>query len=148
MLSLAMIRVEPGSTPGIGNTIYEISFLAFSSFAGEVFCFLLFRLCAMFVAFLQGENWSHVILAVAVLEGFYDLPYYRYLVLGTTYYYIKSDNVDEDGTWTHWRYIPHLSALLATATYLTIGMTEPTLPGRYTCMSSSRIAVQCSTGYR
>lgn len=40
---------------------------------------------------------------------------------------------------------PHLSALLATATYLplTVGMTEPTLPGRYTYMSSSRIAVQC-----
>lgn len=27
---------------------------------------------------------------------------------------------------------------------LTVGMTEPTLPGRYTCMSSSHIAVQCS----
>lgn len=27
---------------------------------------------------------------------------------------------------------------------LTVGMTEPTLPGRYTCMSSSRIASQCS----
>lgn len=34
---------------------------------------------------------------------------------------------------------------------LTVGMTGPTLPGRYTCMSSSRIAVQysavqCSAG--
>lgn len=39
MLSVAMIRVEPGSTPGIGITISDISFLAFSSFVG---CLLLF----------------------------------------------------------------------------------------------------------
>lgn len=102
----------------------------------------LFRLsCDVFSLFCKGNS-SHVILAAAaVLEGFYDLPYYRYLVLvlGTTYY-IKSDKVDEEhgyigGTSSFrppgHRYLP-----------LTVGMTEPTLPGRYTCMSSSRSAVQ------
>lgn len=47
---------------------------------------------------------------------------------------------------------PHLSALLATATYLlqseltettSLVLTYPTLPGRYTCMSSSRSTVPC-----
>lgn len=40
MLSLAMIRVEPGSTPGIGITITENFFFVF---------------CGMFFRFLQGE---------------------------------------------------------------------------------------------
>lgn len=84
MLSLAMIRVEPGSTPGIGITITENTFFGLSRL-----------LCDVVFAFCKG-NWSHVILAAAVLEGFCDLPYYRYLVLGTTYYYIKSAKVDEE----------------------------------------------------
>lgn len=75
MLSVAVIRVEPGSTPGIGNTISEISFLPFSSFVG---CLLLFAR-------------SHLILAAAALEIFsiptycYYIHTYRYLVLETTY---------------------------------------------------------------
>lgn len=55
MLSLAMIRVEPGSTPGIGITITEQFFFVF---------------CVMFFCFFARENWSHVILAAAVLEIF------------------------------------------------------------------------------
>lgn len=86
----------------------------------------------------------------AVLEGFHDLPYYRYLVLGTTYY-IKSDKIDEEHGYTggtssfrppgH-RYLPTLQSELTETTSLVL--TYPTLPGRFTCMSSSHIAVQCS----
>lgn len=80
MLSLAMIRVEPGSTPGIGITIIEISFLGFFVFCGMFFCFLLFRLCAMFFAFRKGNS-SHVILAAAaVLEIFFDIATYLTLL--------------------------------------------------------------------
>lgn len=86
MLSLAMIRVEPGSTPGIGITITEFVFLAFSSFVRS-FCVLLFPRGIGRMSLLQQRCWK-------------DFTIYLYLVLGTTYY-IKSDNVDEDGTWRH-----------------------------------------------
>lgn len=48
MLSLAMIRVEPGSTPGIGITITEPFFFGF------------FVFCGMFVAFRKGNCSSGV----------------------------------------------------------------------------------------
>lgn len=84
MLSLAMIRVEPGSTPGIGITITEHFFFVF---------------CAMFFCFFaRGELVACHLAAAAVLKFFSILLLhtYRYLVLGTTYYYIKSDNVDKE----------------------------------------------------
>lgn len=40
MLSLAMIRVEPGSTPGIGITIIENLFFGLFRLLWDVFCFL------------------------------------------------------------------------------------------------------------
>lgn len=61
MLSLAMIRVEPGSTPGIGITTLEHFFFVF---------------CGMCFCFSQGELVACHFAAAAVLEGFYDLPCY------------------------------------------------------------------------
>lgn len=70
------------------------------------------------ISFLQQRRWKSFLYLLL-------LHTYRYLVLGTTYY-IKSDKVDEEHGYIGGTYIPHLSALLATATvYLTIGMTEP-----------------------
>lgn len=72
MLSLAMIRVEPGSTPGIGITISEYFFFVF---------------CAMFFAFRKG-NWSHVILQTSSgVENLCDtycyyIPYLQILGFG------------------------------------------------------------------
>lgn len=80
-----MIRVEPGSTPGIGITITENFFFGLFCLLWDVF----------FFAFCKG-NWSYVILLLQrCWKDFTIYLYYRYLVLGTTYY-IKSDNVDED----------------------------------------------------
>lgn len=87
MLSLATIRVEPGSTPGIGITISEQSFFGFR---------------AMFFCFSQGELVGRMQQRRCIFFFFRYcyLPYYRYLVLGTTYY-IKSDNVDEEHGYTY-----------------------------------------------
>lgn len=82
MLSLAMIRVEPGSTPGIGITITDYFF------------FGLFRLLWDVSLLFCKRNWSHVILLL--LRCWKDFTIYLYLVLGTTYYYIKPDKVDEE----------------------------------------------------
>lgn len=109
MLSLAMIRVEPGSTPGIGITICEVSFLPFSSFVG---CF--FAFCKV--------NWSH---AAAVLEFFFDIATPdMHLVLGTIHYIIKSDNVDKEHGHTGGTYLIFPPSWPPLPTYLTIGMTE------------------------
>lgn len=67
MLSLAMIRVEPGSTPGIGITITE-------------HFFLIFRL--LWDVFARGELVACHFAAAAVLEGFYDLPLLQILGFG------------------------------------------------------------------
>lgn len=128
-----MIRVEPGSTPGIGITITEHFFFVF---------------CAMFVAFcffargigrmslLQQRCWKKF--SILLLHTYIQiLGFGDYLTTSTPTKSMKNMDTLEE---------PHLSALLwpPLPTYLTIGMTEPTLPGRYTCISSSRIAVQCS----
>lgn len=110
MLSVAMIRVEPGSTPGIGITISEISFLPFSSFVG---CLLLFARGIGRMSSCSSSGAGNFFYTYLLLL---HTCTYRYLVLGTTYY-IKSDNVDEENGHTLRRYIPHLSALLATATF-------------------------------
>lgn len=62
-----------------------------------------------------------------------------YLVLGTTYYYIKSDKVDKEHG-----YIGGTSSFRPPGHHylpLTIGMTEPTLPSIHVC---PRRTLQCS----
>lgn len=123
MLSLAMIRVEPGSTPGIGITITEHFFFGFFVFCGMFFrfAFCSFVRCLLRFAFCKG-NWSHVILQQQrcwkkKFDTYCYLPYYRYLVLGTTYY-IKSDKVDKEHGYTG-------------GTYLMFPPSWPSLPTSY-----------------
>lgn len=55
MRSLAMVRVEPGSTPGIGITIIENLFFGLFRLLWDVFLLFAFSsLCDVF-CFLQGE---------------------------------------------------------------------------------------------
>lgn len=114
MLSLAIIRVEPGSTPGIGITITEY------------FLFASFVFCGMFVAFRKVPSHS---CSSGAGNFFYTYCYYihtyRYLVLGTTYY-IKSDNVDKENGHTGGTYLIFPPSWPPATCTLTIGTTETT----------------------
>lgn len=135
-----MIRVEPGSTPGIGITITEHFFFDFFVFCA-MFFFLLF---ARGIGRMQQRRWKFFsILLLQIYTWFWGLH---------TTYYIKSDKVDEEYGYTGGTYLIFPPSWPPLPTYLTIGTTEttslvltlPCLVGRYTCMSSSRSAVQCS----
>lgn len=86
MLSLAMIRVEPGSTPGIGITICEQFVFGFFVFCGR-----------SVLLFCNGE----LVACSSGVEIFFDIAttYLQILGLGNTYY-IKPDKVDKEHGYT------------------------------------------------
>lgn len=91
----------------------------------------------MFFAFCKG-NWSHVILQQQ--RRWKDFTIYMYFTTDTWFWglhYIKSDKVDEDMD-------THTSSFRPPGHHylpLTVGMTEPTLPGIHVC---PRRALQCN----
>lgn len=102
MLSLAMIRVEPGSTPGIGITIAEHFFLGFFVFCGR--SVLLF---ARGIGRMQQRCWK-------------KFRYCYYIPTDTWFWGLHTTSSSPPKSMKNMDTLeePHLSALLATATYL------------------------------
>lgn len=111
------------------------------------FRFLLFRLCVMFFCFLLFARGIGRMLLLQQQRCWKDFTIY--LITDTWFGGLHTTTSSPTMSMKNMETLeePHLSALLATATYLplTIGMTEPTLPSIHVC---PRRAVRCRAGYR